>query len=506
VIPRADDAMQPFWSPDSRALGYFARGRLMKVAIDGGAPIEICRAGNPRGGAWGRNDVIVFSPGSIYSGLSRVSAHGGTPEPATRLDDAHGENSHRWPAFLPDGTHFVYFVRSILPERRGVYMGRIDRAPSLPGAPLLRSESEAVYAPLDDPERGVLLRVADGRIDAHRFDTRRYALTGDPTTIPLPVGGNTPHDASMLSVSADVLTHVSSSLPYGDRLVSSSRTGEQQELDPVRSIVNWPRVSPDGARIVSQRLDALTGSPDLWVEHLERRTKIRVTKEGTSGQQPVWSPEGTRIAYVAGAFDKPVLTIAGSDGTGVITTLPCPRFRCEPSDWSQDGQWLFVTAVEGSGADVWMLPMAAGGRPRPLLVESFVERDARASPDGHLVAYVSEETGQPEISVRTLDGIPRREVVSVGGGTQPVWTRYGSELLFVDPGGSLQSATVRRMADGRPIVDGVRRVNVPRIGAGHYGTQYDLSPDGRRVYFIDRQPDEGPREIGLVLGWRGLLK
>jgi hypothetical protein len=147
-----------------------------------------------------------------------------------------------------------------------------------------------------------------------------------------------------------------------------------------------------------------------------------------------------------------------------------------------------------------------GGTPRPLLTEPFVERDARLSPDGHFMAYVSEEVGRPEISVRTVDGAPRREVVSVGGGTQPVWSRHGAELLFVDPEGSLRSAAVRRTADGRPVVGSVTRVSIPLIGAGHYGTQYDLSPDGRRVYFLDRQPGEAPREIGVVLGWRELIK
>jgi dipeptidyl aminopeptidase/acylaminoacyl peptidase len=478
----------------------------MKVAVDGGAPVEICAAGNPRGGAWGSNNVIVFSPGSIYEGLLRVSADGGTPEPATLLDATQGENAHRWPVFLTDGTHFLYFVRSIVADRRGVYLGRIDRPASIPGAAVFRSESEAVYAPTHDPDRGVLLSVADGHIEVHRFDTRRHVLTGDPTTIPLPAGANTPHHAAMVSVSANVLTHVASSLPYGQRLTSSTRTGETRQLDAERSIVNWPRVSPDGTRIVIQRLDALTGSPDLWVEHLERGTRVRVTEEGTSGQLPVWSPDGTRLAYVAGSFEKPVVTIAASDGTGVISTLPCPRFRCEPSDWSADGRWLLVTALQGGAVDVWMLSTATSGRPRPLLTESFVERDARFSPDGRFMAYVSEETGRPEISVRTVDGTPRREVVSVGGGTQPVWSRDGTELLFVDPEGALRTVAVRQTSGGRPAIGSTRRINVPPIGTGHYGTQYDLSPDGDRVYFLDRQVGEAPGEIGVVLGWREFLK
>ena len=145
-----------------------------------------------------------------------------------------------------------------------------------------------------------------------------------PTTLNLPAGGNTPHDAAMLSVSAHVLTHVSSSIPYGQRLISSLRDGEDLQVHANRGIISWPRLSPDGTRLLSQQLDPITGSPDLWIQNLERGTRIRVTEEGTSGQMPIWSPDGTRLAYVAGTLEKPVLSIAAADGTGVVSTAAVP--------------------------------------------------------------------------------------------------------------------------------------------------------------------------------------
>ena len=190
-------------------LGYFAPGKLMKVAIDGGAPVEICAAMDGRGGAWSSSGVIVFSPHLIDFGLSRVPAEGGKVEPATLLDPAQGENSHRWPVFLPDGIHFLYFVRSLRADRRGVYVGRVDRAAAAPGAPLFRSESDALYAPLDRAGRGVLLSPANGRLEVRPFDARQQRLVGDPTTIDLPVSGSTPYHPSMFSVSDDVLAYVS---------------------------------------------------------------------------------------------------------------------------------------------------------------------------------------------------------------------------------------------------------------------------------------------------------
>jgi Tol biopolymer transport system component len=503
-IPRTEGARHPFWSPDGRSVAYFARGKLLKVAIDSGVPVEICAAVNPMGGAWGSRGVIVFAPNTIYAGLLRVAASGGTPEPATELDSARGENSHRWPVFLPDGIHFVYFVRSVAAERRGVYLARIDRAAARPGEPLFRSESDALYLPTDEASHGVLLNAAGGHIDVHPFDTRRLTLDGDPTRIDLPASGITPHHRSMLSGSTNLLTHVASSVPYGQRLVSSARAGDMQYLDAEPSIINWPRVSPDGRRIVSQRLDPLTGSPDLWVQDLDRRTKVRLNTEGTSGQLPVWSPDGAQVAFLAGTFERPAVTIAAADGTGVNATLPCPRFRCEPSDWSRDGRWLLVTAIEKGRPEVWMLPIGPGAA-RPLLTEPFPARDARVSPDGQLVAYVAEETGRAEVSVRTIEGPQQREVVSVSGGRQPVWNRSGTELLFVDLDGVLRRVEVGRTAKGRPTVGSSSRVGDVTIGTGHYGTQYDVSSDGR-VYFLDSRLAEPPRDIGFVLGWRELLR
>jgi len=164
-----------------------------------------------------------------------------------------------------------------------------------------------------------------------------------------------------------------------------------------------------------------------------------------------------------------------------------------------------VTALDGKSADVWLVSTEPGGASRPLLADPFVERDARFSPDGRLVAYVSHETTPSEIAIQTLDDRPKREVVSVGGGTQPVWTRDGRELLFVDPQGVLRKVGVRRGPDGRPIPGRPEHVGAPLIGEGHYGTQYDVSPNGR-LYLLDRQRGEAPREIGIVLGWQNLLR
>ena len=499
-IPGTDGAQHPFWSPDGRTLGYFSRGRLMKVAIAGGTPVEIASARDGRGGTWSRNGVIVFSPDLIDSGLVRVSADGGDVQSATLLDLRQGENSHRWPVFLPDGIHFVYFVRSTRADRRGVYVGRVDRPAVTPGQLLFRSESEAQYVPLDR-DRGVLLSAADGHVEVRPFDAQRLVLTGDPRTIAIPASALTPYHPSMFTASSDVLAYVSGHVPYGQRFASVARDGTGLTVRQERQILNWPRLSLDGRRIVYQGLDGTAGSPDLWVEDLDTGRRLKLTKEGASGGLPVWSRDGSRVAYVTGSISKSALIIAAADGTGPTFTVPCPGVRCFPADWSPDGQWLLATVHFAIGVDVWQLPIDGRSAARPLLAESFVERDPRFSPGGDLVAYVSEETGAPEVSIQRIDGAPARDVISVGGGDQPVWGPKGKELFFVDPQGLLHSVSVRHNPGARPVFGKPVRLNVPSIGFGHFGTQYDVSPHGDRIYFFDRRRDPLPSEIGLVLGW-----
>jgi serine/threonine protein kinase len=502
-------AEHPFWSPDSRSIGYFAPGKVMKVAIDGGSPVELCATRAGRGGSWTSNGIIVFAPDMIDSGLAWISAAGGRVHAATVLDRAQGENSHRWPQFLPDGLHFLYFVHSSRDDRRGVYIGRIDRPAALPGAPLFRSENEARYVSLTR-HSGLLLSAANGHIEVRGFDPYRRRITGDPAVLDVAASGLGIYHASMFSISPDGLVHVAATIPFGQRFASVNRDGSGLTVQPDRKVLNWPRLSPDGLRVVVQEIDGPAKAPALIVEDLTRGNRVKVTGDGVAGLTPVWSPDGQRLAYLTAAVPGSPLVIGAADGIGPTTTVPCPGVLCSATDWTSAGLLATVLTEKGSPRggprDVWMLSTAGGEPSRPLLAESFVERDARFSPDGRFVAYVSEETGRPEVSIQRIDGHSAREVISVGGGDQPVWRRDGRELFFVDPKGMLRAVSVERGPGGRPVAGTPALLGVPPIGFGHSGTQYDVSLDGQRIYLFDRRSDPAPSEIGVVLGWRALLK
>jgi serine/threonine protein kinase len=505
MIPATEGAKQPFWSPDSRSVAYFAQGRLWKVAVaDGGAPVPISDAPDARGGTWSRSGVIVFAPSLIGSGLVRVSENGGRVEPATLLDTSKSENSHWWPSFLPDGIHFLYFVRASGDGRRGVYIGRSDRPAAMPGVPVFESESEAIYAPL--ARTGMLLSAAGGGIEARAFDPERLALTADPRMIGVPAGAKTPYHSALMSVSPDVLVHVPSSMPFGGKLVVVGRSGLEERRAPEFEVQNWVRLSPDGLRLARTRIDGVRGRVGLWVEDLQRRVLTAVTTGDASGAFPVWSPDGNRLAYVstANAMEQPNLVISSADGSEIFATLPCPRPTCELTDWSPDGH-LVLNVIDGAARDVWTVEARAGGRAHPLRAASFTERDARISPDGRWIAYTSEQSGRSEVVVEGLSGRPQRIAVSGDGGEQPVWRRDGRELLFVHPQtGGLHAVAVLRN-DGATLTLGTAaRLSVPPISR-HRGTDYDISPDGSRVYMVDRTPGLRPREIGIILGWRALL-
>jgi len=360
-----------------------------------------------------------------------------------------------------------------------------------------------VFVPVDGQPGGLLLSAAGGRIEVRSFDAARRVVVGDARSIDVNATSATPHHAALLSASSDVLAYGSGLIPWGFRFARIDRDGSNLRLEPDNQLGGFPRLSPDGKFLARCRVDPLRSNPDIWVDDLERGTTLRLTTSADHDVMPVWSPDASEVAYRAGTRSAPTIGFAAADGSGVKRTLPCPKSPCEPNDWAPDGTFLILTV---GGSDIWKLPLEAGATPQPLLAESFTERDARISPDGRWFAYVSDESGRPEVSVRSLTGPTRRFVVSSGGGDQPVWRHDGAEIFFAGPEGRLFAVSVRSGPNAGLSFGAAAKLKVPPLGERHWGTIYDVSLDGRRVYFPHQTDQNPPREFGVVLGWRALIK
>jgi eukaryotic-like serine/threonine-protein kinase len=495
-------ARQPFWSPDGRWIGFFARGKLRKIAATGGPVTDIADAPDPRGGTWSPAGVIVYQPIHRDVSLYRVSDQGGPPQPVTTVDLELGDVSHRWPLFMPDGRHFLYFGLSVNDGRRGVYVGSLDGPTAQPAKPIFLSDSGAIYAPGASPSEGFLLSASDGRIEVRPFDVVRLIVTGDVHALEMNANPATPHHPALMSASAAVLAYASNVIPWGSQSARIDRDGSNLRVEPNHQLSGFPRISPDGRFLARHRVDSVRSNPDIWVEDLERGSTLRLTTSAELDVVPVWSPDGTQVAYRSGTLIKPTIGFAASDGSGVKRTMACPKSPCEPSDWSRDGRLVLTVG----GTDIWTIPVGPEGQAQPLLTEPFTERDARLSPDGRWIAYVSDETGRPEVSVRSSTGTAPRYVVSSGGGDQPVWRRDGAELFFAGPEGHLFAVTVSPGRNGGLSFGIATKLNVPTYGERHRGTTYDVSLDGRSIYFEHQTDQNAPREFGVVLGWRALIK
>jgi eukaryotic-like serine/threonine-protein kinase len=489
LLAGTDGAMYPFWSPDSRWIGFFtAAGKLKKIDVARGPAIMICDAPAGRGGTWNQNDVIVYALNG--PGLFRVAAGGGTPVQISRTDAEPGEPGHRGPWFLPDGRHFVYTARAINSENARVYVADVQSAdPIKERHVVLAADSNAIYVP-----PGYLLFVRDRALMAQAFNAASFQTSGD--AIPLAEGVDY-HNTSTYAFSASntgVIAYLSGA--RNAQMTWFDRAGQPLGTVGQTGELRWAAISPDGNTIAYDRLDEQTSFYDIWLHDLTTHTDSRFTFGSLSNQFPVWSVDGSHLAFsttvpgnisiyqkaATGAGDKEALD---NDGT--------PNFK-RASDWSRD----YLIEVRKAN-DIWLLPMKGEKKPFAYIDTEFTEIDPVLSPNGQWLAYSSDASKHSEIYVETFPTRSMKWQISVNGGSLPRWSRDGKELYFIASDRKLMAVEIEggpRLVRGtpRPLFE----THLPING------RYDVSKDGR--FLIPTQIEStGSVPLTVIVNWTASL-
>jgi Tol biopolymer transport system component len=505
--PRAlagtDGASYPFWSPDGAYLGFFADGKLKKIALAGGPPQVLCDATSGRGGSWNRDGVILFSPGPADP-IFRVSAAGGIPVPVTRLP-ADGNGGNRFPVFLPDGVHFLYHVGADKPDETGVFVGSLDGRAAVR---LLPDTTNALYAPAAAPggSAHILFR-RENTLMAQPFDAASLKTTGEmfPVAEEVPNGGNTGFGAFSVAENG-VLAFRSGGLASSRELVWIDRAGKRSAAGGKPGDFQTIAVSPDD-RTVAVSIGNGSHS-DIWLQDLARGVLTRFTFRSGIARNPVWSPDGSHLAfalqglgsYSAEIYRKPV---GGNDREELLLHSGINGY---PLDWSPDGKWIvYQQTARKTGLDLLLLPMNGERKPIMYLQTPFDEQAAHVSPDGRWMAYHSNESGRNQVYVQSVPPSGTKYQISASGGVAPQWRPDGKELFYVSTDQKLMAVPIKLGATvdaGTPLP----LFPLPATGAAvSTGTAFSYAParDGQR--FLVNVPAGGESasvpKITIVTNW-----
>jgi DNA-binding winged helix-turn-helix (wHTH) protein/Tol biopolymer transport system component len=487
ALPGTEHAFRPFWSPDSRSIAFFAAGKLRRIGITDSAPQSVTDVGYlPSGGAWSTADVIVYA--DRQSPLFAVPASGGRATPATRLDRSHGEMAHQTPSFLPDGRHFLFSVAMTGARTGATFVGSLD---SPDRVQLLDAAAGAVYAP-----PGYLVFVRDGAIVARRFDPIALRFTG-AASIVTTTSANAVSEAGVGTISASN----TGLLTYGGdtpeaHLVWFDRGGRSLGTIAAPTALHNPTISPDGRYVAA---DGALEHKGIWLIDLARNAPTRFA----DGSLPVWGPDGRRVAFTRrGETDAALLarTIAGpADAESALMRNIEMKIG---GTWTPQGDVVYTASNPTTRLDLWIVSDSGDGRATPYLRTPVNEMQGQVSPDGHYLAYASDESGDWQVYVQTFPIPGGKRTISIGGGAEPQWRRDGKELYYLSPTGTLMAVDIRLT----PAFDAgapkpLFRASIP-ADIITYRNHFAVTGDGQR-FVVD---SAGTREpITVVVNWNALL-
>ncbi len=500
-----------FWSPDSRFIAFDSGGKLQKIDISGGPAQTLCVMNKSGvGGSWSRDGVIIF--GQWLGTLMRVSAEGGVASPVTTLDASHGDVAHTVPWFLPDGRHFLYLRDT--GSGGAISIGSLDVKPEEQDSRrLIETPSGAAYVPSSDSGSGQLLFRRRGALMAQPFDPRRLNLSGEPVRV-VEESIGVYLDYGLFSVSTNgVLAYwspgnVDSQLTWLDE--QGKVLGSVGEPGPYVALA----LSPDGTRAFVSKRSLPDGNVALWLLDLSRGTSMRFNLGSSIDDLvAVWAPDARRFIFCSDRFGQMDLYEKSMSGAEDAEALLKSNDWKYPLSWSPDGRFLlYLNAGGATNSALWLLPIGDHQKPMPFLRTAFNEWDGRFSPDGHWVAYASNESGRPEVYVRLFspDAVGEaisgdKWLVSDGGGSSPSWQRDGKELYYINLDGKLMAVKV---TTGPVFQSGAARVlfQAPPRSPDEFGlTQWGSSPDGKRFLFLVPET-HGEVPFTVVLNWPAGLK
>jgi serine/threonine protein kinase/Tol biopolymer transport system component len=496
-ISGTEGAFCPFFSPDGDWLGFFAAGKLKKISVNGGSALTLADAAQPAGASWGSQGVIAFVP-AAGSTILQVPDSGGTPQLLAHL--AKGDVAQRWPEFLPDGKALLFIAGT-----NGISFSNNARlAVQLLGTGsqnnLIQGASYPIFAP-----SGHLLYAEGGSMMAVPFDSKRLIVTGSPAPVVDGVLQSMVGGAAQFSISANgSLVYVSGGVRSVERrLVWVSRSGVEQPLAAPAHVYATPRVAPDGRRLAA----AITEQDSqVWLYDFARETLTRLTFDGNLNYNPVWTPDGKRIAFTSNKEHVLNVFWQPTDGSGGSERLTTSEHLQAPSSWSPDSKTLaFNEVTPAAQRDIWVLRLG-DRKVEPFIQTQFDEAVPQFSPDGRWLAYVSNESGRYEIYAQAFPGPGGKIQISTDGGTEPVWNHNGRELFYRngDKMMSVEITTQSGFTAGRPQI----------LFKGAYEpapypiSNYDVSPDGQRFLMVKpiEHAELAVTQIVVVQNWFEELK